>query len=387
MDTLAALLSSFDVSPLFPIIGQIAKTVGTYLSPVLLMMAIYIRLMETQMDAVVSGGKFGVALKDILVWTFVLGSYFAIGSLVTDFFNPIYTWLDSFGSLKSVMATFAQLAANNAALAKSQSTGQDILGLIASPYLVGAAIFYYGTLVILAFLTAFLKIANVMVFGVAFIWGLVAIPVSISTTFRILRGWAYLAAFALVWPVIQGLLLGMFTMLFTNSVNTMISMSASTPVADNAQIIGANAMMLFSVMHLLMGAVMISAPFIANALVTNTSSAAGIVMPFVGAAIAAGAGVAKATTSTTAGTKNLLQQTSSTSTNTKVNKLSGGPQPRSMSSQPPAGGVSKAGFDPGAGGDEPPTTPAPSAAAPDANKKAQQRRRGVLIRQQAKKPR
>jgi hypothetical protein len=174
MDTLAALLTSFDVSPLFPIIEKIARTVATYLSPVLLIVAIYIRLMETQVDALVSGGKYGTALRDILIWTFVLGSYFAIGNLVTSFFNPIYAWLDSFGSLSTVMATFSELSTKNAALAQNQSAGQSLLGLVASPYLVGAAIFYYGSLIMLAFLTAFLKIAVVMVFGVAFFLGLIS---------------------------------------------------------------------------------------------------------------------------------------------------------------------------------------------------------------------
>jgi hypothetical protein len=309
--------------------------------------------------------------------------------LVTSFFNPIYAWLDSFGSLSTVMATFSELSTKNAALAQNQSAGQSLLGLVASPYLVGAAIFYYGSLIMLAFLTAFLKIAVVMVFGVAFIWGLIAIPISISTTFKILRGWAYLTAFALVWPVIQALLLGMFTMLFTNSVNQLVALPD-----NNAQILAANAMMLFSVMHLLMGAVMVAAPFIANSLVTNSSSAAGIVMPFVGAAIAAGTGTAKATSGSSTAGRNWLQKdpaANSSGSGTR-NNLSAGPKPRSVASTPSsAGPVANSGMKNSFAGDtsasEAPAVPL-SSEAPDVNKKkVQQQRRGVIIRQQAKTPR
>lgn len=374
MDTLAALLSSFDVSPLFPVIEGIAKTVLTYVSPVLLIMAIYIRLMETQVDALVTGGKYGAALRDILIWTFVLGSYFAICSLVTSFFNPIYAWLDDFGSIKTVMATFAALKAKNETLADNQSLTESAIGLLSSPYLVLSFLFYYASLIMLAFLTAFLKIANVLVFGVAFIWGLIAIPISISTTFKILKGWAYISAFALVWPIIQGLLLAMFTMLFTNSVTLM-----ETDPERNAQLFAANSMMLFSVMHLLMGAVMIAAPFIANSLVTNTSSAAGVVMPFVGAAIAAGAGTAMATSKGSSTAYKKLTDEKIPSKAGGLNKLNSGPQPRNNAP------VSSGGVTGGSPTIDAPEPEPPSAAPDSSQAKASQRRRGVMISQQKKR--
>lgn len=287
MNELAALLTSFDVSVLFPVIKGIADTVGKFLSPVLLLIAIYIRLMETQVDGLVSGGKYGVALRDMVLWTFVLGAYYSIGAYVIEVFNPIYAWLDGFGSLKATMASFSAVIAKNKIAI--DAGGITVWGLASSPYVVMAELFYFGSLIIVAFITAFLKVANVLVFGVAFIWGLIAIPISISTTFKILRGWAYLCAFALVWPIVQGLMMAIFALLFTTSTDTLMAVPDANPMLR-----AANIMMLFSVMHLLLAAVMVSAPFIANALVTNSPSAAAIVMPFVGAAVAAGAGSAMA---------------------------------------------------------------------------------------------
>lgn len=286
MNGLPELLYSFDMTVLYSVAYAIAETVAKYLSPVLLLVAIYIRLMETQIDALAGSGKYGTALRDILLWGFVLGAYYAIGALIMDFFNTIYAWLDSFGSLKATMAAYDNIMTKNAVAVNAK--GVTALGLISSPYVLVSSLLYYGTLIIVAFISAFLKIANVMAFGIAFIWGLIAIPISISTTFKILRGWAYLLALALVWPIVQALLVAMFSMLFTNSANILMGIPDADPILR-----GANIMMLFAVMNLLFAAILISAPLIANALVTNSSAASGIVMPFAAAAVAAGVATIK----------------------------------------------------------------------------------------------
>lgn len=286
MNDLARLLTSFDVSIIFAVSHKLAASVGMFIAPTLLLLSIYIRLMETQLDALVGSGKYGTALRDMVLWTVVLGSYYGIGNIIFEFFNPIYAWFDSFGSLAATMKSFSDVMAQNKV--DNDAHGMTLIGVMSQPYVLIASLLYYVSLVIVAFIAAFLKIANALVFGIAFVWGLIAIPMSISITFNILRGWAVLLAFALVWPIVQGLLMAMFSMLFTNSVNTMMEM----PDAD-ATLRAANIMLLFSVMHLILGAVMVAAPFVANALVSNTSAATGIVMPFVAAATAAGVATVK----------------------------------------------------------------------------------------------
>ena len=286
MNDIATLLTSFDVSVIYAVSHKLADAVGMYLSPTLLIISIYIRLMETQIDAFAGTGKYGTALRDMMLWSFVLGSYYAIGNLIIDFVNPIYTWLDGFGSLTSTMKSFSHVLEQNKIA--SDNSGITLIGILSAPYALIAMLLYYFTLVIVAFIAAFLKIANALTFGVAFVWGLIAITVSISTTFNILRGWGLLLAFSLVWPIVQGLLMAMFAMLFTNSASTLMQI----PDAD-ATVRIANIMMLFAVMHLILAAVMVAAPFIANALVSNTSAASSIVMPFVAAATAAGVGAIK----------------------------------------------------------------------------------------------
>jgi hypothetical protein len=366
MEVLQSLLNSFDLSPITVVVNDIATTLAKSLSPILLVLAIYIRLMETQLDGLASGsGKYTEALRDMLIWTFVLGSYFAICTLVLNFMNPIYAALEKTGSVQSTMASYEMLSRHIAELVKKQSLLDAAIAAAAIPYVAVSALFYYATLLFLIFLTLFLKIANVMVFGVAFIWGLIAIPMAISNKLSLLRGWAYLYAFSLVWPVIQGLLLSM----------VVASMMADTANNSNAALLSADAKMLFTVMHLLIAAVMIAAPFIANALITNSSAAGGIISPFVAAAMAAGAATTKTIKT---GMSSSFKPPSASPSGAQVKSLSQGPIPRASSQALVEQGAQGG----GARDITPPVTPMPGVD-PTQQQKAQ-RRRGVIIRQQNK---
>ncbi len=290
MEALAALLTSLDLSRIYASAKAMADAVALYLSPSLLIIAIYIRLMETQVDALTGGGKYGAALKDMLIWGTVLGCYYGAGSLIFAFANQIYAWIDASASLQPITKMFQTMLAKN--LAETDST--DVISTLlwntgGGLYTAVATLLYFTTLLIFAFLAAFLKLAIAFVFGVAFIWGLVAIPISISTSLRILRGWAQLCAFSLVWPLIVGLLTGMVSSIFLTGAEGVMLAPDENPIVRQG-----NVMMLFSMMHLLLCAVLMAAPFLAMSLVTNAPGAAGIVMPFIAAAGAAGAAGYKA---------------------------------------------------------------------------------------------
>lgn len=285
MNSIATLLTSLDVSILFAVAYAIAKAVATFLTPVLLVVSISIRMLETQAGVLVGSGKFGTAVRDIALWTFVLGAYFMLGNLLIDFFNPIYAWVDRYGSLNQTTAVLEALMKQNKI--DSAADGLSITNILASPLVLFAMFFYYATLILLAFLTVFLKLANVMAFGLAFIWGLVAIPLSISQTFKILRGWALLLAFSLAWPFVLGLCMMMFSLLFENAAHSLMQMPESSTTLR-----AVNLYLLFAVLHLVLVAVLVAAPLIANSLVANAPSGVGVVMPFAGAAMAAAASFA-----------------------------------------------------------------------------------------------
>lgn len=286
MNSLALLLTSLDVGIIYDVSYAIAKEVMSFLTPILFLMAIVIRMMETSAGNLAGNGKYNEMFRDFIVFGLMIGLYIGLGVLVLSFFNAIYKWIDSIGSLEKAMESYTIIMDKNAIDVKQ--SGLTLAGAIAAPSVVIAQMFYWGSLIILAFIAEFLKIANAVVFGLAFIWGLVAIPISISTTFRILRGWGWLMALALVWPIVQGFLMAMFVQLFAKSAASMTQMTDIDPLTATFDLL-----MLFSVLNLILAAILLAAPVITNALVTNGSAGASIVMPFVGAALAAGMSAVK----------------------------------------------------------------------------------------------
>ncbi len=276
----------FDLSPIFKVERDLSTMIAASVTPVLLIVAIYIRIMETQIDALVSGGKWGRALKDIVLWTTVLGSYYAIGNYLIGLANPIYAWFDGKGSIDLTMQTFSALKAANSKNLDLGSAMTAVLG--GSLYVLVTGFLYYVSLAVVSFVSVFLAIAHAILFGVALCWGLIAIPISISERLRILRGWAYLTGLVIAWPIVQGLLTAMFTGLFLNAAQQM-----QAPHANAVLQLG-DLQLLFTILHLVFTAILVTAPFVANALVTNSPSAAAAVTPFVSAAIAAGVATAAA---------------------------------------------------------------------------------------------
>jgi hypothetical protein len=311
MKELAALLAGFNYASVFDAIGQVSLIVAASITPILLLISIHIRLMETQLDGLTRGSKWGDALRDILVFSFVLGVYFEIGGFVTQMLNPVYAWIDGVSSMDNITGAMddvlKQHQLDNTASDESTSLWDTLSGAMTPLtliYLGVSALLYYGTMFLLAFLTAFLKFGHALIFGVAFIWGLIAIPVSVSQSLKILRGWALLLGFALAWPIVQGLML-MF--LHAVLVDTGADVIQATGILDLTDI--ANLYMLMAVMHLLLCAVLVAAPFITNALISNAPAGFGASMPFVAAAAAAakmswtaarqgGAGASRSTSST-----------------------------------------------------------------------------------------
>lgn len=287
MNGLVSFLSGLDLAPLYTIIQGLARDVAQFVSPTLLIIAIYTRTLETQLDSLVTGGRWAAALRDMAGWGVVLGLYGAIGYYLIDFMNSIYAWADSKGSLDVLMKTFSDILAKWSD--KLSIKDLSVTNLLSTPVVLFTGLAYYLTLILATFVAMFLKVANVLVYGFAYIWGLIAIPMSITRTFALNRGWALLMGLSLLWPFVQAMFLAVFTVLFSNAANVIVADPDMNPALALS-----NVYMLFSVMHLLLIAVLIASPFIAQALVANAPAAAGVVTPFVGAAIAAGALTAKA---------------------------------------------------------------------------------------------
>ena len=293
LDDIALAISNLDVSGVYSGVGQIAKITGASITPILLLMAIYIRSLEASLDMFGSNssGRWTRAVRDIVLWTAVLASYFAICQLVINFANELYKWGAEIGSLDAI--TKDMNAAIQSRVIKRNKEGfiSTIITLAATGGGVFSSItafFFYLSLLVVAFLSAFLKIAHALTFGVAFIWGLIAIPISISQGFKLLRGWALLFGLALLWPFIQALLIAMLRPVFATALNAIVTQDTNSGVDMMST------ELLFTVLNLVFGATLVAAPFLANALISNTSAAHAIVAPFVAAALAGATGAANA---------------------------------------------------------------------------------------------
>ena len=283
-----SLLLLLDPTPMYMEVFKYAETVAMYITPVLFLLAIYIRIMETQLSGLTQGPKWGEALKDIVMWGTVISVYFGLFALVSAFVNPIYAWIEQPGSIGAITDKFNEINAALGEQYRNQTTGEKVTDLafaaVSSPLQVGAVSAYYLTLYAAAYVTALLKIAHAYAFGVAFVWGLIAIPISISKNMKLSRGWALLVGFTLAWPLIQGVMIALFAPLFSNAADHIIHGFNGLSTVKSLDV-----NLLFSTVHLLLIAILIAAPFVTARLIANTSSGGEMVMPFVGAALAAAA--------------------------------------------------------------------------------------------------
>ncbi len=288
MNDVALLIASLDPQPIYASSATAARYVAATFAPTLLVIGVYLRTLETGFDALAGEGRWARALRDIALWGTVLALYFALGTLLSGFMNAVYRSMDRIGSLHLITDQLAQLA-SQAAAKPDNITGIDSLLDNLAANLVKAVmfLFYYATLLVLAFLAAFLKIANAIGYSVGFLWGLIAIPLSISGTLRLLRPWGHFFGTILLWPVVQALMLALFAPVFHHAAQALIT----DPAVSGADTSGA-IYMLYSVLNLIVSAILVAAPFIAHALLAS-GTAASLVTPFTAAAVAAGAGLAR----------------------------------------------------------------------------------------------
>ena len=288
MSDVVRLIDSLNPQPVYAASAAAARYVAATFTPPLLVIAIYLRTLQTQLDALGGAGRWAQALRDIALWGTVLAVYFGVATVLAGFMNAVYHSLDRIGSLGLITGQLASLIA--AASAKRSGAG-SLAGLFddLAANLVKAVMFvcYYFTLLVVAFLAAFLRVAQAIAYGIAFLWGLIAIPLSIANGLRLLRPWGQLLGTVLLWPVVQALMLALFAPVFHHAANALVA-DPQVTAADS----GGMVYMLYSILNLIVSALLVAAPFVAHALVAS-GAVGGLVGPFTAAAVAAGSGLAR----------------------------------------------------------------------------------------------
>lgn len=100
MKALELLVSSLDPSMMYRSGEHVAQVVFTYITPILLVISVAVRTLETQLDTTTSMGKWERAIRDFFLFGFLIGSYFGIMMLFNDLMNEIYQVTHELGNLE-----------------------------------------------------------------------------------------------------------------------------------------------------------------------------------------------------------------------------------------------------------------------------------------------
>lgn len=267
---------------------QLAQFIASYITPFLLTIALAIRTLETQLDAVSNGhGRWGRFIRDMGVWITVLAVYFVLAQMINQLFTSLYTAFSSAGSLAGLMEQFSALLMAIQANGQGADTLDGFTNLLSSPLLLMAYFVFYVSFILVAFVAVLMQLAHAIAYSCAVSWGLVAIPMSLTTTFKLLAAWGKFTAIILVWPVFHYIAFALFTPLFMEAARYFIDGTANSVTADKAQVY-----LVFTVINLLACALIVAAPFIAQSLITN-GAVTGVIAPFAAAAMGATATVAR----------------------------------------------------------------------------------------------
>jgi hypothetical protein len=274
---LAALVSIFDVRIIYQSINNLAPYIAVGVTPVMVTLAIIIRTYETQYESLVTRGKWLIALRDMVMWTVIMGLYFFLYNLSIDFFNAATGGLQEFGTLSSIVGVVSNFI--QAAGKLVDYTGNNGgLNVLTAPVTFAAYIAYYFTLIGVTCLYLFLRAGMAMLVGFSFLVGLMVLPLSMTKHLSLLKPWALLTAGVLMWPVVELLFNAILFMMINDTVHDL-AMKVNDP-AQVGNLVRAEVYTVFGMLNILIGVILIAAPFAAYALVSGGNVMAPVLTMF-----------------------------------------------------------------------------------------------------------
>jgi len=217
MEVLAAI---FDVSQIYSHAYSFAPYVAV-ISGLLLVSACYVRVIETQISQGGGLNSWGGTVGSIAIWSFVLGAYALITPFFIGFLNDLMNLSSNMGSVKLLLYQFDQFYEHIDAKSKAEANPPSVfssefwlnlgstLGM-AVPAAV-SLLLYKISLYLLIALAGFLKYVQAILFSIAYIMGYIIIPLAVSKSLKITPAWKGLVFFIFLWPVMEGIVLGMYS--------------------------------------------------------------------------------------------------------------------------------------------------------------------------------
>lgn len=294
MNFLELLILSLDPTRLYAAGVGVAEKVGVFITPTLLLLGVAVRTLETQLDSNSGLGKWQRFFRDIFLYGFFVGSYFGIMSLFNVLMNEIYEITHRFGSFDVLTQQMSEILKK--ANVGGKGSGKGTLDMIANgvtwltdPFRAITTVFYWASNFFAIIAYVLLKVAHAVIYTFVFVYGLLAIPISVTSNFKVIKGWATLLGGTLLWPIVEGLLLSFIGVLFGDITDKVINTGGVMAYENDS---GFKAF--FTIMNVVIGALIIAAPFIARQLVANENAMRSLVTPFASGALAMGLGAISA---------------------------------------------------------------------------------------------
>jgi len=302
LKALELLVSSLDPTLVYRAGEHIAWTVFTTITPVLLVISVAVRTLETQLDTTSSMGKWERAIRDFFLFGFLIGSYFGIMMLFNVLMNEIYLLTHELGNFELLAQQIKGLLAKanqGEGGAIGQGLGNFAFGLT-DPFRWVMSIFYWASNLFVISAHVFLKGAHGIIYTFVLVYGLIAIPMSMTSNFKLLKGWATLLGGILLWPIVEGLLMGFFGVLFKDAAQEVINAGGALAYQNDGDFKA-----FFSVVNVVLALLLILAPAISAYLVANANAMFALVAPFASGAMSVGLGALSASKAVMPGGKAL----------------------------------------------------------------------------------
>jgi hypothetical protein len=292
LDLFGFFVEHFKVSNIYKYGWQASQEWMAAITGTLLILAISLRSLEEKVSLMQKGKNNMTAFfVTVCLVAVAVVIYQLIVTVIIDFFNAIYTNL---GSNNNLIGLGKQLDSLMAIVQDKEYTF-EFSEITNGAYFIFAMVIYSVTYGILVFAVIFMRLAHAILVTFVVFWGAVALPMSITTGFKMLAPLKTISLTVLIWPIVDAFFMYLVSSVFYDA---LLSAGADAELLTNWNLsVILFYLAIFSVINLLLTATTLSAPLISQGLANGSGNITGMVASFGGAAIAGGAIAGKYMTS------------------------------------------------------------------------------------------
>lgn len=279
MKYLEALVLSLQPYGVYQSAQNISTNVFLFITPFVLIIAVAVRTLETQLDTMSGLGKWERAFRDFICFGILIGSYFFMMTLVNMFMNEVLLVIDDFGNYRNLSRKLELLLDKGLGVKASDAewlknfTRKDI-----GPMDTPMVFLHWVSNLFVVSVYVFLQVAHAITYSFALVMGLIVIPMAIATKFNYLKGWGIVLGTALLWPFVEGIFMGFAGDIFVKSIQKIIDSQSVNLFGSRSDKLNLRAF--FSTINLILGMIMITAPIVTGAVLAGTNAMFPMVAPF-----------------------------------------------------------------------------------------------------------